>query len=215
MKKQLGFGLVALCGLVVGTLACGSSSSDEVFAAADAGSGSGSDGSSVGTGVDDGGSTAQGGDGGVKGDDGGTATDASPGGTTTALTCGTTSCSIPAQTCCTTRTAASSFDFFCVNGGTCPTVVTEAGTTKPVALGCSSAANCASGEECCLTSANGGTTSSCKPNGTCSGGGGDTALLCDPANPTAGCPTGEPCSSKNIAEWRLPNGFGTCGGEGR
>jgi hypothetical protein len=141
-----------------------------------------------------------------------------PGGSTSALSCGTASCVIPGESCCLTE-AGGTFSFACVVGSSCPAAATDAGAGgngngqngNTATLQCTSAANCAAGTVCCVSSPNNGATSECKT--TCTG---DVAQLCDPSASaaTTGCAAAQPCSSKNIGDWGLPPTFGTCGGKG-
>ncbi len=153
--------------------------------------------------------------------DGGTGTGAeagAPGGSTAALSCGTASCFIPAESCCLTETGGA-FSFACVVGSSCPGAAGDGGGNgngqngDTATLKCTGAANCAAPTVCCVSSVNNGATSECKT--TCDGGGGgDTAQLCDPSAAVTGCAAAQPCSSRNIDEWGLPASFGTCGGKG-
>lgn len=227
MRSNLPFSLwfpvlTASVGLAV---ACGSTSDAELLTppadgGADATTTSTPDGSTT---TNDGGTTS---DSGATGDgatldagplvpsDGGITTDAGPGGSTTALSCGAASCTIPGQVCCASRVSGGTFSFACVNGTSCPVVDAGAGGNPPTALACTSAANCAVGEVCCVQLQGNAATSACMTDTACQNLSGDKAVLCDPMQPTVGCQAGPPCSSKNIADWRLPNGFGTCGGQG-
>lgn len=147
--------------------------------------------------------------------DGGTTSDAGPGGNTTSLTCGAATCTIPGQTCCATLTNQSTFTFACEPGAACPGADAGGNGPIPVGLACASAANCASGEVCCIVLDNNDVmTSACRTEAVCANSTGASAVLCDPATPSVGCPVGAPCSSDKIDDWDLPNGFGTCGGQG-
>lgn len=144
---------------------------------------------------------AGGGDGGIN------PADAGPGGSTSVITCGSTSCSIPAQTCCVDRLGGGMTAYGCA--ASCPQI--DAGGDT-VALKCSGQANCAAGTVCCVrqTGAN-GAASDCKPS--CNG---NEAQLCDPAAAVSGCTggAGNACSNNNIGDWNLPQTYATCGGKG-
>lgn len=229
MRTTLGF-VLGSCVLVVGAgvgLACGSTSDGDLLAnAGDAGADgttSTTDGSPTGdaAGATDSGPLIDGAvlDGTVADAnlvplDGGTTSDAGPGGSTSSLACGAASCTIPGQVCCASRAGAGTFAFACENGASCPVVDAGPGTNPPVALACTSAANCAPTEICCVQLQGNVATSACMTDTACKNLSGDKAVLCDPMQPTVGCAVGQPCSSKNIADWKLPNGFGTCGGQG-
>lgn len=223
--------VTALLGLLPALLlACGTTANPDVFEGAPDGS---ADGAVTGTGTSPTGTASDSGTGtttlpdgavvtnaGTPGPlDAGVVADAGPGGNTSSLTCGTASCAIPSQVCCSTRAqGGASFQFSCVTGAACP--VPDAGPGsgggggRPTTLKCTSNANCAANEVCCITQNNNTTGSSCMTQAACDGAPGDTAVLCDPANPAVGCPAADPCSSDNINDWRLPPGFGTCGGVG-
>jgi hypothetical protein len=134
--------------------------------------------------------------------------DAGPGGDLTKISCGSTQCFIPGETCCIARLPNGPPDhsYSCVNGPGCPPAAGGADTT---ALKCSGAANCAAGTVCCVRQNNNTTASECKA--TCAG---NEAQLCDPAAATSGCAAGTACSNKNITDWWLPRTFATCGGKG-
>ncbi len=127
----------------------------------------------------------------VTGDGGDAGSDAPSG-----PTCGSTQCQTT-DTCCVSSVGS----FTCL--ATCPA---QQSGNAVAALQCTSSADCANGV-CCMQQTNGNTTSACAPQ--C-----DTnqVQLCDPASADAGCPATEPCSSSNIADWKLPQSFGTCGG---
>lgn len=199
--------------------ACGSSSDGELTAPApDAGdamttpdgstsstSSSGSSGTADGGGDGGTSSGALGGDGGID------PPDAGPGGDLTKVTCGATSCAIPAETCCVSDVGNGALGYACTAGTTCPRLTGGGDTT---ALKCTSAKNCAAGTVCCVMQTKGVTTSSCQATCT-SGNGTDSAQLCDPsAGDGGGCPAADPCSNKSINDWGLPKTFGTCGGKG-
>mgnify|MGYP001599631785 FL=1 len=78
------------------------------------------------------------------------------------------------------------------------------------ALSCTSTADCG-GEVCCIRRSNGGNVSTCEI--ACSPVKNEVQL-CDPSAQNPGCPAVAPCSSNNVADWGLPSGFGTCGGQG-
>ena len=150
------------------------------------------------------------------GRDGGAGEDGGPGGNTTQLTCGSATCALPADTCCVygnsnagTPGSGPSFIFGCAGGATCP--AEPPGYDPANRLKCGSAANCAAGMVCCVTSdgpTNNLISSACAAS--CAAAQpAFTARLCDPAAaPVGGCA----CSSNNIDSWTLPNGYGPCGG---
>jgi hypothetical protein len=149
---------------------------------------------------------------------GGTTADGGPGGSTTSISCGSTSCAIPSQSCCVERTGGgggggggSGATYVCVSGSGCPVVDAGAGNNgdPPVALQCSGAANCGPGTVCCVSQTSNTTLSSCQAS--C---GKDSAQLCDPQAATSGCTAGVACSSNDIGDWGLPRTFATCGGVG-
>lgn len=171
-----------------------------------------------------------GGDGGGGGGSGGTGAtsggvnpaDAGPGGTTTQLSCGNTSCAIPAQVCCITPTSAG-LAYGCETG-TC--ALPDAGQgnggdggqggnqgggdVNLVMLSCSDQANCPTGTVCCATRSDAtGTVAACQMGTSCQK---DGIQLCDPAAPAAtnGCPSGQQCISDNIQDLGLPASFGRC-----
>ncbi len=167
-----------------------------------------------------------GGDGGGSGSNGGVATnggvnpaDAGPGGTTTSLSCGNTSCAIPAEVCCVTPTSAG-LAYGCETG-TCAIPDAGRGTgnggngnqggdVNLVTLSCSDQANCPTGTVCCATQSDSkGTVAACQMGTVCSK---DGIQLCDPAAPAAsnGCATGQQCTSDNIKDLGLPPSFGRC-----
>lgn len=154
----------------------------------------GQDASDAGTGQQE----AGGGDGGIN------PADAGPGGTTSVITCGSTSCSIPAETCCVDRLGGNMTAYGCA--AVCPGIDAGANTT---ALKCSGQANCAAGTVCCVRQTVGnGAASECKA--TC---GGNEAQLCDLGAAMSGC-TGTMCSNNNVGDWNLPKTYATCGGVG-
>jgi|GEM_PF-2098986 len=128
-----------------------------------------------------------------------------PGNSPARLACGVFTCAIPGETCCVARGGGGAFTYGCA-AGACPTT---GGGNAPTALKCRGAANCGPGTVCCVTQNNGLTASACKAS--C---GGNDAQLCDPAATPTGCRGGEPCSSNNIGDWRLPANYATCGGKG-
>ena len=191
------------------TICCGGSAATGLDVPSDGGAdalatGNGGARGAPGTVVANGGTTA-----------GGTA--GGPGGTTAALSCGTASCSIPGESCCLTE-AGGTFSFACVVGSSCAAAVGDAGAAgrnvDTATLRCTSAANCAAGTVCCVSTVNNGAASECKTSCSGGGGGGDTAQLCDPSAATTGCAAAQPCSSMNISDWGLPSTFATCGGKG-
>lgn len=148
-------------------------------------------------------------------DSGNTVTDAGPGGDGAVLSCGTAQCQLPAETCCIYADLSPPPPFYvaCSNGASCPLLV-DAGfdAAPPVALQCESQANCQGALACCITSTNDGGSISAHCANSCNGGQ-SNALLCDPTAADAGCPADAGCSTVNIGTWRLPAGFGTCGGK--
>lgn len=130
--------------------------------------------------------------------------DAGPGGTTSVISCGSTSCSIPAEACCVDRISGSMTSYNCASA--CPGLDAGADT---IALKCSGQSNCAAGTVCCVRqTGNNGAASDCKPSCTA-----NEAQLCDLAAAVSGC-TGAACSSNNIGDWNLPKAYATCGGKG-
>jgi hypothetical protein len=143
--------------------------------------------------------------------DGGGSNDAGPGGNTSTITCGSASCSLAGSFCCVynNKNPPPEFVFGCATGSGCPT---RAGAKSPIALACSSAANCPASTVCCLKDDGNTIRSECAA--TCVDSSNvTTAQLCDPSAATTGCPSSDPCSSDNINDWKLPNGFATCGGK--
>ncbi|HSQ68258.1 MAG TPA: hypothetical protein VLM85_33845 [Polyangiaceae bacterium] len=110
-------------------------------------------------------------------------------------------------------------DLCCVYSSSQGTTYTCAASCTPStsgqdlsALACTSTADCGGASAvCCIWRSNNVNQSACLPQ--C-----DSTLnqvqLCDPSSGSAGCPATEPCSTNNIADWRLPQSFGTCGGVG-
>lgn len=152
----------------------------------------GTDASDAGTGQ------PSGGDGGIN------PPDAGPGGSTSAINCGSTSCSIPSQNCCVDRLGGNQTAYSCA--ATCGGIDAGADTT---ALKCSGQANCAIGMVCCVRQLGGNAAASeCKA--TCAG---NEAQLCDKSALVTGC-VGTTCSNNNIGDWNLPPSYATCGGKG-
>lgn len=147
----------------------------------------------------DAGITSNGGDGGIS------PADAGPGGNTATINCGTTTCSIPSQTCCVASSGGGALAYSCS--------AADAGCAAPaggdsIALTCSSGANCALGTVCCVRQTTTGAASVCKP--ACEQ---NEAQLCDPKASDAGC-VNQTCSNNNISDWGLPSSYATCGGKG-
>ena len=143
--------------------------------------------------------------------DGGGSNDSGPGGDTSSIACGSTSCSLASSFCCvyTNNNPPPEFVFGCATGTGCPA---RAGAQDPAALACSSAANCPANTVCCLKDTQGKTSSECVT--TCASSNNvKAAQLCDRTAPQTGCPASAPCSANNINDWKLPNGFATCGGK--
>ena len=223
-KKALAAGALAVLAAATAPVGCGSSG-DPVGIADGVDAGQQRDGSlsmdgttdatpADGAAADAAASDAQ--DAAPSGGDGGAGEDGGPGGNTTQMTCGSATCALPADTCCVygnanagNAGAGPSFIFGCAGGATCP--AEPAGYDPANSLKCGSAANCAAGMVCCVTSdgpTNNLISSECKASCTAVQPA-FTARLCDPAAaPIGGCA----CSSNNIDSWTLPNGYGTCGG---
>ena len=150
-------------------------------------------------------------------DTGNTLGDAGPGGDGAVLSCGSAQCALPAETCCIYEDLNPPPPFYvaCANGAACPLLL-DAGfdASPPVALQCESQANCQGALTCCITSTMDGGSISAHCSNSCNGGE-SNALLCDPTAADAGCPADAGCSTSNIGTWRLPAGFGTCGGKVR
>lgn len=190
--------LFAVCAAASVTLvACGGSVPGDLFADSDASADGSTSKTEAGASVLPDGAV-------VSGPDAGTAPDGSPG--TATLTCGTSVCKLPGETCCVRGGSGSSFTYACVTGTTCPN---SGGGNGTAALACTGAASCSSGTVCCVSQNNNQTVSACKP--TC---GGNDAQLCDPSAIPTGCSAQAPCSNKQIGGWQLPPSFGTCGGKG-
>jgi hypothetical protein len=122
-----------------------------------------------------------------------------PDGGATMLACGPNlSCNLQVEQCCV-QTGNGPPKYTCA--ATCPQNAT--------ALKCRSAADC--GNDVCCASNTQPVTSQCKPQ--CAP---KEAQLCDPdpkAPPKASyCGDAGACSSANIGDWGLPQGYGTCGG---
>jgi hypothetical protein len=153
---------------------------------------------------------------------GGALTDASLGGDATSLNCGSASCSLPNEACCLYPITNPPPPFFaaCSSGGSCPAIPADAGYDAGAAteLHCEVQANCGGNTVCCLQApASGNVKAHCVSASSCvsSDAGARAALLCDPAISDPGCGGAGACSSANIATWKLPSGFGTCGGVAR
>jgi hypothetical protein len=128
--------------------------------------------------------------------------DAGPGGNTGSIPCGTTTCAIPAQSCCVSQS----------DNGTaysCSAADAGCGGGDNSALKCSGAANCPPGQVCCVRTTNNGAASDCQT--ACNG---NQAQLCDPKATPTGCDAGVNCSNNNIGDWGLPPTYATCGGKG-
>lgn len=205
--STLSYGFVASgLGIVAFAIACGSSGSDSSSASSSSGSSSSS--SSGGTNPDAGPPALT--------QDGGGGDDAGPGGSTSAIACGSASCPLPNEHCCTYNNDQPPplYAFSCASGTGCPTV---ANTSDAVALSCASAANCTADTVCCLSNDNTPTNvARCMPAADCKDDGTRVirAQLCDRNATVTGCPPAEPCSTNNIVSWNLPPGYATCGGKG-
>jgi hypothetical protein len=204
----------------VAWIACGGSDQTNSLLSPDPDAGAGADGSNISadSSVADSASPVDSGDAGTPtpeaggGDGGSNPPDAGPGGGgTTIISCGATTCAIPAQSCCVERVGGAT-NFGCFTGAACPAV--DAGVDV-ASLKCSSQANCAAGTVCCATQVGNGNAATSQCAATCTGG--NTAQLCDPnaAGGVTGCPAvdGGACSSKNISDWGLPATYATCGGK--
>ena len=150
---------------------------------------------------------------------GGTVTDAGPGGDAAVVNCGTTSCNLPAQTCCFYPIEFPPPPYYsaCANGATCPPLDAGIDAGSATEVKCETEANCVAGNVCCITAtASGDISAHCEAPGSCVSTAGDkTAYLCDPSAADAGCGDAGACSSANIGTWHLPSGFATCGGLSR
>ncbi len=194
-------------GSLVSLVGCGGASTAPGFTAGDAavdGTYAATDGTAGATGTTGGGDAGQ-----MFVADGGSPATAGPGGNTSTLPCGNAQCTIPAQQCCVIANLNPPPDFsYACYSGSCP-VTGGGGGGMSTALSCSGAANCPANTVCCVTQTQSGAASSCAA--TCNQNG---AQLCDPNAASSGCPQGVACSSRNIGDWGLPNGFATCGGVG-
>lgn len=133
--------------------------------------------------------------------------DAGPGGTTSTIKCGSTTCAIPAQTCCVDTLPGNMTAYGCAT--TCPGLdAGGGGGIDTAALKCSGQANCAAGTVCCVRQVNNAAASECKAS--CAG---TEAQLCDVNVAASGC-NGNTCSNNNIGDWNLPPSYATCGGKG-
>ncbi len=144
--------------------------------------------------------------------DGGAPLDSGPGGSTSSITCGATTCSIPAETCCVYPVAnpPPSVSYACAVGSGCPAPTT--GGDPATALKCSSAVNCPANTVCCVSQVGNTVSSACQSSCT-----NQQAQLCDPnvAQGASGCAADAgACSNSQIGDWGLPKTFGTCGGKG-
>jgi hypothetical protein len=205
----LGMGIGAAASAGATLVACGSESSGTDLTGSDASpdSGSSSGGSS---GVGSSGGPRPADDAGVTADGGIDPPNAGPGGDTKSIPCGAATCPIPAETCCVSEIANNGDNgYACVAGATCPS---PPGGGETASLKCSGAANCAAGTVCCIRWSDPQATSECKTS--CAN---DEAQLCDPkAGDAGGCPPAQPCSNNDIGDWgKLPDSYGTCGGQGR
>ena len=208
--KRFAFVCIPLASLLATYLGCGGASPSDVTIAPGDG---GADGASG-----DGASSAEGGSSGFTdaapkpGTSGGAANDGGPGGSATQLPCGTATCALATDFCCVyqNQNAPPEFLFGCASGSACPA---QAGAKDPTALLCSGAANCGPGAVCCVRDDGNRVWSECAATCTDSAST-KAAQLCDPAAPATGCAASAPCSSKNIGDWNLPNGYATCGGRG-
>ncbi|HSO38917.1 MAG TPA: hypothetical protein VLT33_40590 [Labilithrix sp.] len=140
---------------------------------------------------------AGGGDGGIN------PPDAGPGGNTSVLACGSTSCAIPAETCCVSQVGGGGTAYGCA-----VSCMAGGGGGGDTALKCSGQANCAAGTVCCVRQVNNGAASECKASCT-----NKEAQLCSLTAAVSGC-VGSMCSSQNIGDWGLPTTYATCGGQG-
>lgn len=185
-----------------GATSSSSSSSGSTSSTSSSGSSGTTDGGG-GDGGDGGSSGALGGDGGID------PPDAGPGGSVTSITCGATSCALPAQQCCVSQVpgpANSAYGCVAASDAGCPQ---PAGGGDVTSLKCSAQANCPTNTVCCVRQTNNGAASECKAS--CNN---NEAQLCDPKAATTGCPQQDPCSNNNIGDWGLPNTYATCGGMG-
>lgn len=206
VTAALGAAAAVACGSETGVAGIPDSGDAAAESSVPPGSSSGSSGSPDGSA--DSGSSRPADDAGVTADGGVDPPDAGPGGNTTSIACGSTTCIIPAESCCVSEVAGGGNNAYtCVLGSTCPT---PPGGGDTAALKCSGAANCIAGTVCCVRDDNGNAASECKTS--CGNG---EAQLCDPRAADAGCPQADPCSNNNIGDWgQLPDSYGTCGGQG-
>lgn len=202
------------CLAILALVGCGGSTSVDLApdgGGGDDGSAAASDASLTDSSAADGASTMDANGPPVLGGDGGAPLDAGPGGSTTSITCGTTMCALPAQTCCVYPLANPPPDFsYACAVGACADAGGGGGGPDVTALKCSGAANCPASTVCCVSQTNAGTSSDCQASCT-----NKQAQLCDPAATPTGC-AGDAgvCSNANIGDWGLPGSFGTCGGKG-
>ena len=124
----------------------------------------------------------------------------SDGGGSLKITCGPQLTCTAQQTCCVSQGGQTMYS--CV-GGSCPMGQT--------ALKCAKTSDCAMGNVCCahIDQMN-NVTSQCLqacPNTP------NDAQLCSNMDMPTGCAMNVMCSSNNIGDWNLPNGFATCGGK--
>lgn len=131
--------------------------------------------------------------------------DAGPGGTTSALSCGTSTCALPGQLCCIAGPAAGP-SYACVTGTSCP-IVNPGNNPGSAALSCSVQSNCTAGLFCCLDIVSGQSVSTCKSSCAAS-----PAQLCDRFIADNGCAVQKPCSNANTNDFGLPATYATCGG---
>ncbi len=123
------------------------------------------------------------------------------------IACGTTTCT-SGQTCCVYTKAAT-------DGGLTISTSCQAQCPAPTGsqhlaeLACTGAADCGS-NVCCIHRQNNVDISACEPSCASSN---NEVQLCDPQAVDAGCPSSQPCSTNNIADWNLPATFATCGGQ--
>ncbi len=118
------------------------------------------------------------------------------------LGCGTSTCKL-GETCCLYTSSGSGPQYECHFN--CPA---PQGGAQLSELRCNGAADCNLGQVCCIHRNGGMNQSSCSLT-PCTG---NDVQLCDPSAQDPGCPPSASCSSNNIADWNLPDTFGTCGG---
>lgn len=123
------------------------------------------------------------------------------------VACGQKTCA-SGDTCCVYTTTAGDGGFAVATScqTQCPA---PSGSQHLAELACTSTADCGS-NVCCIHRQNGVDVSACEP--ACLSNNNEVQL-CDPQAGDAGCPSSEPCSTNNIADWALPPSFGTCGGQ--